>query len=127
MTVTMITSRVESFAQFLTAILIFIFVLALAYLATRFAGSYQKTRMAYRNFELIETFRITNGKYLQLVKVGAKYIVLGIGKDSVSMICEVPKEDVQLFSEPTKAADAFKDIMDKAKKRLGKQDDSHEE
>ena len=122
-----LSSRAEGLAQFLTAILIFLLVLALTYFTTRFVGNFQKNQFAYRNFEAIESFRITNGKYLQLVRIGGKYIVLGIGKDSVSMICEIPEEDIKTSSEGVMSKDAFAELFNKAKAKVGKRDDSHEE
>ena len=125
----LVSSRAEGFAQFLTAVLIFVFVLLIAYFTTRFVGKFQKNQLAYRNFEAIESFRITNGKYLQLVKVGSKYIVIGIGKDSVTMICELSEEEIKTSSDKGIYSDAFKDILHKAKERITKRDgdDSHDE
>ncbi|MBR6159125.1 MAG: flagellar biosynthetic protein FliO, partial [Lachnospiraceae bacterium] len=90
-----LTDRTESFTQFLTVILVFVLVLALTYFTTRFVGSYQKTKSIGRNFEVIETYRITNGKYLQIVRVGEKYMVIGVGKDNITGICELSAEDIK--------------------------------
>lgn len=127
MSFVILSTRAESFAQFLTAILIFVFVVFITYFTTRFVGKIQKTQFGYRNFEPIESYRITNGKYLQLVRIGTKYVVLGIGKDSVNVVCEIPKEDVVELTDRGAMPDSFKDIIDKAKMRVGKRDDSHEE
>lgn len=128
MTVMVLLSRAEGFAQFLTAILMFLFVLAITYFTTRFVGNYQKSRYAYRNFDSIEVFKIANGKYLQLVKIGKKYVVLGIGKDSVSMVCEIPEEDVRKQEEQgTITKDTFKVLFEKARGFSGERDDSHDE
>ena len=70
MTQTGYASRAESFTQFLTVFLVFLLVLALTYFTTKFVGSYQKSASYNKNFEAIETYRITNGKYLQLVRIG---------------------------------------------------------
>ena len=91
--------RAESFTQFLTVILVFILVLGLTYLTTRFVGSYQKVKGINRNFEVIETLKITNGKYLQIVKIGEKYVVIGIGKDSITSICELEPSDIKPLPE----------------------------
>ena len=40
-----LNSRWEAFAQLLTLLVVFIFVLALTYFATRWAGNMQKTKM----------------------------------------------------------------------------------
>ena len=122
-----LTDRAESFTQFLTVILIFLLVLGLTYLTTRFVGNYQKIRSINRNFEVIETLRITNGKYLQIVRVGGKYVVIGIGKDSITKVCELSEDDIKPVPEETgiQSSDMFKAIFDKAKERIkgGKDND----
>ena len=64
-----LNSRWEAFAQLLTLLVIFIFVLALTYFATRWAGSMQKNKMAGSNIQILETMRVTNSKYIQIVKI----------------------------------------------------------
>ncbi len=112
--------RAESFTQFLTVILVFILVLGLTYLTTRFVGSYQKAASINRNFEVIETLKITNGKYLQIVKIGEKYVVIGIGKDTVTKICDLDPSDIKPLPEGStpQGVEAFKAIFDKAKERI---------
>lgn len=116
-----LADRAESFTQFLTVILVFLLVLALTYFTTRFVGNYQKARSVNRNFEVIETYRITNGKYLQIVKIGEKYIVIGIGKDNITSICELSADDIKPVTEsPSQSIETFKNILDKARQRIGK-------
>ncbi|MBO4889532.1 MAG: flagellar biosynthetic protein FliO [Lachnospiraceae bacterium] len=121
-----LSDRAEGFTQFLTVILVFLLVLALTYLTTRFVGSYQKVRTAASNFEVIETYKITNGKYLQIVKIGEKYVVIGIGKDSITTICELSPDDIRPVTQAAQPALAFKTILDKAKERIGKGDNENE-
>ena len=122
-----LTDRAESFTQFLTVILIFLLVLGLTYLTTRFVGNYQKIRNVNRNFEVIETLKITNGKYLQIVRVGEKYVVIGIGKDSITNICELSPDDIRPIPEDAgmQSSEMFKAIFDKARERIkgGKDND----
>lgn len=126
MVIAALPDRAESFTQFLTVILVFVFVLGLTYLTTRFVGSYQKTKSAGRNFEVIETCKITNGKYLQIVRVGEKYVVIGIGKDSITSICELSAEDIKEVAEPKVADFSFGSILDKARGSLKKGDNNNE-
>ena len=113
--------RADGVTQFLTVFLIFLAVLALTYLTTRFVGGYQKQKNFNRNFEVVETLKVTNGKYLQIVKVGCKYVCIGIGKDSITSICELsPDEIVQTQQGQTEPLESFKSFMDKARERIGK-------
>ena len=122
-----LSDRAESFTQFLTVILVFLLVLALTWFTTRFVGNYQKARSVNRNFEVIETYRITNGKYLQIVKIGEKYMVIGIGKDNVTSICELSAEDIKPVTEtPSQSIETFKILLDKARQRIGKGDNGNE-
>lgn len=115
------TDRAESYMQFLTVILVFILVLVLTYLTTRFVGTYQKARNVNRNFEVVETYRITNGKYLQIVRIGEKYVVIGIGKDNITSICELSADDIKPVSEtPPQGMESFRSFLEKAGKRIGK-------
>ena len=83
------TSRAESITQFLTVLLIFLLVLGLTYFTTRFIGTFQKNTLVNRNFEAIETYKVTTGKFLQIVRVGTKYVVIGISKDGITKICDI--------------------------------------
>ncbi len=115
------TDRAESITQFLTVILVFVLVLVLTYLTTRFVGSYQKSRALTRNFEVIETYRITNGKYLQIVKVGKKYVVIGIGKNDITNICELSEDDIKSVPEQSvQGFESFRAILEKAGAKFGK-------
>lgn len=118
--------RAESFTQFLTVILVFIFVLGLTYLTTRFVGSYQKSKSAGRNIEVIETCKVTNGKYLQIVKIGEKYVVVGIGKDSITSICELSAGDIKEADASGMADYSFRSILDKARNSIKKGDNNNE-
>ncbi len=114
------SDRAESFTQFLTVILVFVLVLVLTYLTTRFVGNYQKTKAATRNFDVIETYRITNGKYLQIVRIGSRYVVIGIGKDDITSICELSEEDIRLVPDDSGQVMDFKALLEKAGQRFGK-------
>ena len=76
----------ESFAQLMTVLIIFLIVLAMTYLTTRWIANYQKEYNINHNIEVIETFKLTTNKYIQIVKAGDKYLVIGICKDSITML-----------------------------------------
>ena len=94
-----ISGSVEGAAQFATVFLIFLVVLAATYVTTRIVGNYQKLQEKGGNFEAIETYRVTGNKYLQIVRVGEKYVVIGIGKDSITNICELSPDDIRPIPE----------------------------
>lgn len=127
MILTGFSDRAESVTQFLTVLLVFLVVLALTYFTTRFVGNYSKIKSFNKNFEVVETLRITNGKYLQIVKVGSKYVCIGIGKDSITSICELsPDEVITTEQDSVSPIVSFKSVMDKARERIGKGNNQNE-
>ena len=68
------SGSLESFVQFITILLLFLFVLVITYVVTRWVSGIQKIQMTGKNMELVETMRISNSKYLQIVRTGFIYI-----------------------------------------------------
>lgn len=116
---------VSSVSQLLTVVLIFIFVLVLTYWTTRFAGNYKKQQMAGKNIQVMETVGISASKYLQIVKIGGKYIVIGVSKDTITYLCEINEDELD-FSNNNGAGESFKSILEKLKKN-GQVNGSEEE
>lgn len=122
-------SSVGSIAQLLTVTLIFIFVLALTYFTTRFAGTYKKQQMMGKNIQIVETMSLNASKYLQIVKVGSQYFLIAVTKDNVTMLGEI-EEDQLVFSEEESSGTDFKTIFEKFRKngqKLEGQETDHEE
>ena len=76
------SSRLEAFAQLITLVLIFAFVLALTYFATKWVGNYQKEKMSGSNITVLETMKISGTKYLQIIKIGTKCFAIAVCKDT---------------------------------------------
>ena len=79
----LMSSSTESFLELLGVLLIFLFVLVITWLATRYMANFQKSKNAGNNMQVIETISIGNGKYLSLVALGEIYLVVSVGKDEV--------------------------------------------
>lgn len=118
---------VRSVAQFLTVLVIFVFVLFLTYWTTRFAGNYKKQQMAGKNIQVMETVSISNSKYIQILKIGKKYMVIGVCKDNITYLCELKEEDLD-FSQNDGNGETFKSILEKFRKNgqvVSNEEDSH--
>ena len=114
------SSRIEAFAQLLTLFIIFILVLAITYYVTRFVGNYQKNKMSGSNINILETMRISNTKYIQVVKIGSKVFAIAVAKDTVTYLCEL-NEDELVYNESSSGkmlmnSESFKDILEKFQK-----------
>ena len=120
MVIASMSSRIEAFAQLLTLLIIFIFVLAVTYYVTRFVGNYQKNKLSGSNINILETMRIANNKYVQIVKIGSRVFAIAVAKDTVSYLCELD-EDELIYKESSSGKmlinnDNFKEILEKFKK-----------
>lgn len=89
----------NSVIQLITVTLIFVFVLAVTYFTTRWIGSYQKKRMSYGNIKVVESFRLSNNKLLEIVKAGDKCFLIAVCKDTVTCLGELDENTLE-FKEP---------------------------
>ena len=117
-----VTTKVDGYLQFMTVLILFVFVLAITYLVTRWIANYQKGRAGLGNLEIIETCRVAPNKYIQIVKAGEKYLVIGVGKDEVHMLSELSAIELDLRREDVQTS-GFADIFEKIKnlKEKGKE------
>jgi len=104
---------INRIAESLTVLLIFVIVLLATYLATRFVAGYQKAQMTQGNIKILETARISQTKYLQLLQVGEVYMVIAVCKDSVTMLTTIEKEklDLDLIQKAPEGKPDFKEIL----------------
>lgn len=132
----LLSSSLNSFIQLLGVLAIFVFVLLITYFVTKWIGGFQKTQMSGRNFQVIDTLRIAGNKYVQILKMGDVYLVVAIGKDTVTMLAKLTAEEIGLTEEEilngnqtknnTKAAEtqmSFQETLEKLKEHFPKKQD----
>lgn len=110
-------SSVQSFFQLIGVLLIFIFVLIATWFATRFIAGYQKVQTQGKNLKVVETLRLTNNKYVQVIQAGEKYLVIAVGKDEVRLLTTLTAEELTEWESPETTGVPFQDAM---KEALGK-------
>lgn len=81
-----LSNGMNSFLQFCTVLIIFLFVLVITWIATKWIANFQGSRSGGKNIEVIETYRLTANKYIQIIRTGEKYLAVAICKDTVSML-----------------------------------------
>lgn len=115
------TSGVDSFVQFITVLVLFCAVLAITYLTTRYIANFQKLKAEGGNIAVLETCRVAPNKYIQIVKLGKKYIAVAVCKDTMTKLAELSEEEL-VFSENQNGdvIAGFADILEKARLRKQK-------
>ena len=110
----------DSYIQFISVLIIFVVVLLATYYVTKYLAGYQKEKNNLGNIEIIETGRITTGKYIQIVRLGDKYMAIAVGKDEITALCEVDKDSLKLADNSSYNNASFKEIFDKFKSEIKK-------
>lgn len=111
------SDSLDNILQLLSAIVIFCLVLAVTYLTARWIGQYQKKQLSGKNIRVLESTQIAAGKYLQIVKIGKKYAVIGISKDTITKIADLEEDDLEVFLQQadTSKQESFQEILNKLK------------
>ncbi len=99
-------------------IFLFIVILVLTYFTTRFIAGYQKNHSVNTNIESVEVMRLSPSQYVQIIRIGQKYVAIAVSKDSIEKLCELSSEDVEAISQEVTSMNSFRDIMDKIKQGL---------
>lgn len=111
----------SSAMQLIGVLLIFIFVLVITWLATRFIAGYQKVQTQGKNLKIIETQRLYNNKFLHIVKAGEKYLVIAVGKEEIRLLATLTEEELL---DPEDSPPAVKEqFQDALREAIGKMKD----
>ena len=121
----LISSSIESFIQLIGVLFIFVFVLLITYFTTKWMGNIQKGRFSSSNLLLIETISIGNGKLICLLEAGTVYLVVAVGKDEVSLLAQLSKEELKDVSflnnkESEHISGSFQEVLEKVKDKIPK-------
>ena len=114
--------KVDSIASFFTVLVIFIFILVITYFTTRYIANYQKGKFGGKNIKVIESARLTTNEFLQIVQIGDEYFAIALGKDEVTFISKLDKDNLNL-TEVDADLPGFKEIFEKAKAKLVKKNE----
>lgn len=104
------TGGYNSFLDLITVLLIFVFVIAITLFTTKYIANYQKVQNAGKNIEVLENYRISQSKYIQIVKIGKKCVAIAVSKDTVTLLTTLEEEDVE-FQEAPGEGKSFKEIL----------------
>ena len=108
----MLLTGVDGYVQLITVLVIFVVVLAITAVVTKYIARYQKAQGAGSNIEVLETAQIAAGKYIQLVRLGGTYAAIAVCKDTVTMLCQVPEEQIARRNEAGEPGVRFRELMD---------------
>ncbi len=112
----MIILSTSAYAQLITVLVVFVVVLAVTAVVTKWLANYQRGQNSGRNIEVIETTHIANNKWMQIVRVGKTFKVLAVSKDSVTYLGDIDPSELKEI-KPDGSKSAFKSMFEKALKK----------
>ena len=105
------SSTFQSCLELVGVVVAFVFVIVFAYFATQWVA--KSTVLQNKNIQIIETYRINQNKYVQILKIGSKIIAVGVGKDEVNFLSEIPLESIEWEEQDWKSMPDFKEVLHK--------------
>jgi len=115
----------DSLLQLLGVSVLFVGILVITVLTTKFVGGVKMGIAKNSNFKVIETFKVTQNRYLQLIQIGKRYFVIAVGKDEMNVVAELQESDVTII-KTDKQGYNFKEVIQAAmtkSKDKNKEDD----
>lgn len=92
-------------------VIIFIIIILASYFVTKFIGTKQLGRRNGSNFKVVDNYRVSQNKVIQLLRVGDKYLVIAICKDTIQLLTELSQEQVIEDKMMTNSEKTFKDVL----------------
>lgn len=122
----LLSGTLETFLQLISSLIIFIFVLLMVYLVTKWMGSVQKGQSHNKNLHIVETIGVGNNKMISIVQAGTEYLVVSIGKDEVHLLTKLSREelaDLSFEEERNSSSESFTEVLKKLKEKIPKKQD----
>ena len=111
-----LATGLESFFRLVVSLFLFLFVLAACYFTTVWLGNFQKGKMGKGNIEVIEIHKLTNNKYIEIVRMGKKYYILSVTKERVEKIDIIDEADIELpDTQMSGANESFAQVLERIK------------
>lgn len=108
----------SSLAQLFTVLLLFLFIVVLAYFSAKWMGKMQGGMTSNKNIQVLDTMRLSNTKYIQIIRIGKKYVAIAVAKDTVTMLAELEEDDIDFpKTDETLPMESFKEILKKLKNK----------
>lgn len=114
------SSTLNNTLQLFGLLLLFIFILIATYFTSKFVGGIKLGQVKKSNFKVIETYKIAPNKFLQIIHIGKKYIVISVNKDDIKFITELSEEEIICPDSDKSNSTNFKEIFLKSLKKQNK-------
>ena len=110
--------------QFFSIFILIIAVCALAYYTTRLLGAARYGRFGKRNIEIIESMGVGPQSFVHIMRIGEKYVMIGVTRNQINMITELDEGQISL-AESHQITGGFESLMGRFIKKEEQQEDDN--
>ena len=105
-------------------VIIFIVILVLSYLVTKWYANSGLVKNKTNNIEIKESFQLAPGKTISIIRIGEKYVAVAQSKEKIVKLTELTEDQLD-FNEKNEIQDTsfkavFSSLMKERKKSTGK-------
>ncbi len=108
-------STTNNLVQLLGLCILLAVILFAAYYTAKFVGKTKLGQLKSSNFTVIDSYKPAPGKMLQIIKVGKKYLLIAVAKDTISFLSELEETDLVLKESIQAEKKSFRQIIDSMK------------
>ena len=110
--------------KFFSIFIVFIAVIVAAYYFTKWYAKSGFIKRGSNNIEIVETFQMSPGKIVYILKIGQKYVSVVTSKDNVVKLVELSEDDLDFQKAEMIKETSFKEVMGQMLKNK-KEDKKH--
>ncbi len=112
----------QNVLELIAVLIVFIFVLAATYYVTKWIGKSGVVQTQSNNIKVIETFKIAQNKYIQIIQLGDRYYSIAVTKDNITFLAALDEEQLDLTKKDKEVTVLpFRDILNRLDKRQKKE------
>lgn len=118
----------KGFVQIFYIFILCIVVFVGAYYTSKLLGNYQFSKNKLSNLKIAEVIQVGPQKTIQLIKVGTEYVLIGVTKDKITFIKEIPESNIDLNLLPNNINNSmpFNKYLDQILKKKSSNNDKDE-
>lgn len=116
---------INNILQLITALFVFVLVLALTYFVTKWIAKSGAMQYRAKNIKVIETYKIAPSKYIQIIQIGKKQYAIGVTKEQITFLSELEEDQLEIPEEfgNTVGDTSFKEVMKNMLSNVKNRDD----
>lgn len=122
-----VPSSGDSLLQLLGLLVLFVIILAACYFVTRWIANISSSTISASNIKIIETYKISPNKYVQIIKIAGEYVAIAVAKDNVTFLCKLDEENINTMPIKPIELKNFKEVFAKVRNKSTDSDDQVEE